>query len=34
MDETLMAQLKEKHSNYEARGVKDLAREALTTATI
>lgn len=34
MDETLMVQLKEQHSNYGARGVKDLVREALTTVTI
>ena len=34
MDETLMVQLKEQHSNYGARGVKNLVREALTTATI
>ncbi len=34
MDETLMVQLKEQHSNYGARGVKDLVREALTTASI
>lgn len=34
MDETLMVQLKEQHSNYGARGVKDVVREALTTATI
>lgn len=34
MDETLMVQLKEQHSNYGARGVRNLVREALTTATI
>lgn len=34
IDEMLMVQLKEQHSNYGARGVKDLVREALTTATI
>lgn len=29
-----MVQLKEQHSNYGARGVRNLVREALTTATI
>lgn len=34
MDETLMVQMKEQHSNYGARGVKDAVREAITAATI
>ena len=34
MDERLMVQLKEQHSNYGARGVKDAVREAITTATV
>ena len=34
MDEELMVQLKEQHSNYGARGVKDAVREAITAATV
>lgn len=34
MDEKLMVQLKEQHSNYGARGVKDAVREAITAATV
>lgn len=34
MDEELMVQLKEQHSNYGARGVKDAVREAITVATV
>lgn len=34
MDEHLMVQLKEQHSNYGARGVRDAVREALTNATV
>lgn len=29
-----MVQLKEQHSNYGARGVKDAVREAITAATV
>ena len=34
MDEELMVQLKEQHSNYGARGVRDAVREAITAATV
>ena len=34
MDEELMVQLKEQHSNYGARGVRDVVREAITAATV
>ena len=34
MDEKLMVQLKQQHSNYGARGVKDAVREAITAATV
>ena len=34
MDEELMVQMKEQHSNYGARGVKDAVREAITAATV
>ena len=34
MDEKLMVQLKEQHSSYGARGVKDAVREAITAATV
>ena len=34
MDEALMVQLKEQHSNYGARGVRDAVREAITAATV
>lgn len=34
MEENLMVQLKEQHSNYGARGVKDAVREAITAATV
>ena len=34
MDEKLMVQLKEQHSNYGARGVRDAVREAITAATV
>ncbi len=34
MDEELMVQLKEQHSNYGARGVRDAVREAITAATL
>ena len=34
MDEELIVQLKEQHSNYSARGVGDAVREALTAATV
>ena len=34
MDEHLMVQLKEQHSNYGARGVRDAVREAITAATV
>lgn len=34
MDEELMVQLKEQHSNYGARGVRDAVREAITVATV
>lgn len=34
MDEALMVQLKEQHSSYGARGVRDAVREAITAATV
>ena len=34
MDEELMVQLKEQHSNYGARGVRDAVREAITAVTV
>lgn len=34
MDEKLMVKLKEQHSNYGARGVRDAVREAITAATV
>lgn len=34
MDEELMVQLKEQHSNYGARGVRDAVREAIMAATV
>lgn len=34
MNEELMVQLKEQHSNYGARGVRDAVREAITVATV
>ena len=34
MDEALMVQLKEQHSKYGARGVRDAVREAITVATV
>lgn len=34
MDEELMVQLKEQHSSYGARGVRDAVREAITAATV
>lgn len=33
-DEELMVQLKEQHSNYGARGVRDAVREAITAVTV
>ena len=34
MEDELMVQLKEQHSNYGARGVRDAVREAITAATV